>query len=859
MNRVPIAAAVLPLMLALLLADVYAAAPAEVSEQESAISLRAGRHPQFYRIVLEGADDIIAKGRVRQREKDIRISFDDARIHVEQKSTPFEYKKDDDGIVVSLPKKGDMKVFSLKEPSRLVVDVYPPKGQKRRPAAKKQGDAEDRNKDVRKTAANSVKGTADRAPVAAAQRTPSDDRAIVLADAHSEQGMENASPLGSRTPGDDRSVVPQGTGSEQAGGSSGASQARTPEDDRSIPLAERKMAKIAGRKDKRAESYPAGGNDEEQGGQYEGIEEIIVPEKFETMWQLLQSGNAIGNLMKLPQITPEGTEEMAFSYYLYGEGYNAAGEYIKAIDNLRLAYIYSGDSALRELALFRRAKVYEAMGLHHEARSNYLVFIDEFPESKRIQKTYRGLADSSQKLGLLNEAVQYYDRAGSDAVALFHKANALQKLEKVKEAKEVYELAMKADRGYPKKSFETYYLIGENMRLNGELKKAKEHFNNIQYGPFLDSAKISLGLIAMDEANIKEAGRNFLLASESKDRNIRVRALFSLAFALLSVGQTQEAIEALEEIRFKYLDTDLYKDALLALARLYHKEGKTREAVSVLKELAYGKRPPAGTFLELETIVQDLSEKDSVKVGDEMNFLEIWNEMGKWLLEESREEFLLRMAKRLRYEGEPFIKLSVWLIEHGSSKARVKASVGLADYFISIGKIGMAEAYMTRAVDIEKPDDEALRVKAKILRAKSEYMNAVRTVESIKNFGKEDLMFTGTVLLDMDNAKSAQTDKVIAFYESRLNSGEWDADHYVRIADILYKNNEKGKALEYYRKAYALNPDDEWISYRIGRAESGTESKELYSKLDKGGSMLGRLAKSKLMEINLLNKVREVY
>jgi tetratricopeptide (TPR) repeat protein len=861
MNWFRVLAIVLALILSLLRIDVCNASKAEVSETGSSlISLRAGQHPRFYRIVLEGAEEIVSKGHVNQKEKDIKISFDDASIDVEKTNTPFAYKADSESVIISLPKKGEMKVFSLKKPSRLVVDVYPQRNEKKTKLLKRKYAsliAVPTNNEAT-VSADTIKKISEGERKPAKQRTPEDDRSIILAGAGSERDMGKSALAEQRRPEDDRSVVLTGKDDIRSDSKSGKTKQRTPEDDRSVTIVEEKTSKKVVKSNKKKKSKRKRSKNAKSVNEHPGLDDIIVPEKFEELWGLLQSGNAIGNLKKLGGLEPEGTEELAFYYYLYGEGYIAGGQYIKAIDNLRLAYIYS-DSSLKEHALFRRAKVYDMMGLHHEARSNFLVFINEFPASKKIEKAYFGLANCSQKKGLLNEAVMYYAKAGNDAVTLFHKANALQKLERVEEAKKIYEAANKVDSSYPKRSFETYYLIGENMRLSGELKKAKEHFNSIQYGPFLDSAKISLGLIAMDEANIKEAGRNFLHASQSKNRNVRVRALFSLAFALLSIGQTQEAIEALEEIRFKHLDSDLYKDALLALARLYHKEGKIREAVSVVKELAYGKKPPLEVFSELESIVLDLSKKEESADSDELTFLELWKEVDRWLMDESREEFLLRIAERLRYEGKPFIRLSIWLVENGSSKARVKASVALADYYIGIGRIALAEAYMTRSIDIGKPDDDALRVKAKILRVKGEYMSAVQTIALIKKFEKEDLTFVGNILLDMDKAKSAQRTEAISFYENKLNESEWDTDHYVRLADILYKNNSQSKALKYYRIAYKKNPDDEWILYRIGRDENGQQSKKLFAQLDKGGTMLGRIAKSKLLEINLLNKIREVY
>jgi flagellar motility protein MotE (MotC chaperone) len=435
------------LILSFPLIDVCNASKADVSDAAaSLISLRAGQHPGFYRIVLEGAEEIVSKGHVNQNEKDIIISFDDVSIDIEKESTPFEYKADRDSVVVSLPKKGAMKVFSLKEPSRLVVDVYPLLNDKKAMLAKRKYASLIAAPDNSKAAvsASTSQKASDGKRMPAKQRTPEDDRSVVLAEADIQRDAGNSAAVKTRTQEDDRSPVSGGEGGESTDSKPAQAKQKTPEDDRSVPLVRKKMEKIPGKRYKQKEPTRIRSNDEKAVNVDSEFNDIIVPEKFEELWGLLQSGNAIGNLKLLPRFEPEGTEELAFYYYLHGEGYYAGGQYIEAIDHLRLAYIYA-NSDLKELALFRRAEVYEMMGLHHEARSNYLVFINEFPASKRIEKAYLGLANCSQKMGFLNEAVQYYEKAGHEAVTLFHKANTLQQLERIEEAKKIYELANRAE------------------------------------------------------------------------------------------------------------------------------------------------------------------------------------------------------------------------------------------------------------------------------------------------------------------------------------------------------------------------------------------------------------------------------
>ena len=85
-----------------------------------------------------------------------------------------------------------------------------------------------------------------------------------------------------------------------------------------------------------------------------------------------------------------------------------------------------------------------------------------------------------------------------------------------------------------------------------------------------------------------------------------------------------------------------------------------------------------------------------------------------------------------------------------------------------------------------------------------------------------------------------------------------EAQDYVRLADIMYDTDEE-KALKYYRTAYEKNPRDEWTIYRIGLIVDMPETSTMLSKLQNGDNLLSRFAKTKLMEIDLLNKINEVY
>ncbi len=159
--------------------------------------------------------------------------------------------------------------------------------------------------------------------------------------------------------------------------------------------------------------------------------------------------------------------------------------------------------------------------------------------------------------------------------------------------------------------------------------------------------------------------------------------------------------------------------------------------------------------------------------------------------------------------------------------------------------------------DSKMSSDAALRVEAKIDRELGEYEEGLKKLMAIQQLEAADLDQLGIVISDLKD--SGVRLKAIAFYESILNSKEWDSEKYNKMADMLYRSDEKKRALTYYRIAQKKKPDDEWAAYRVGSGGEEKESEKMFELLGKGDTLLSRLAKSKLIEINLMNKVDEVF
>lgn len=727
------------------------------------LQIRAGEHSGFLRIVLEGRSSTISEGRVSQKGKDIIVRFTGRNFEIKKTGVSVAYRTDRDTVIFTLKQAGKLKSYSLQDPSRFVIDVYP-------------------EEEIEKKQAN-------------IETKPEVER---------NQRIK---------PG----TVPAVSSNEHS--------------------AAKKMG---------AAANPGKVFDEKR----------LIPEKYKEMWALLDSGNFYAVLKAIPGHKPENAESLAALNYIYARVSVLAKQHLDAVKYLRLAYIYATDSALKELALLKRGGLYLELKLYYEARADYIVFIRDFPSSEYIEKAHYGLAESLYKIGSYQEAIENYRKSGSSVWVLYGMANAMQRLEMVQEAKKAYDQAILIDKTFIKSSPETVYLIGENMRMSGDMVNAKITLSQIESGTYRDNAIISLGLIAMEESEMQEAVRRFKTVASARDQRVKVQALFNLALAYLKEGNYKEATSSLEEIRYNHIDSNMYKEAVLALAKIYKKGGRVKESLSLLKELVYGKQPPAEAFNVLEEIVLETGAGPS---QDGLTLAKLWSEVGMWLVDRNREEFLLKVAGRLRHEGTPFIELCSWLVENASERARARAAIDLAGYYIGIGSTDLSRNYINIARNSRGTGDGSSRVEARILDSEGEPIAALKQILMIKDTEMGDLSILGSLISKINDPGMKEVQRAMAYYERKLNEGEWDAESYIHFADILYMNNDSNKALKYYRIAAEKNPDNEWVMYRVARDTERPEARDMFSRLEKGDNIYGRLAKSKLMEMSLLNKVREVY
>jgi tetratricopeptide (TPR) repeat protein len=821
----------------------------EQGAEQLQIQVRSNDHAGFCRIVLEGPKDLVNAVGVYQEEKNIIVRFSVSDFIVQEGKIKIPYRRNDNTIAFQPKEIGDMKVFTLRDPSRLVIDVY------------------------QKTLANStvkVDNDADHPEEKSAAKKVNRKAPFQGAPAPNDTGHEgNQPPAAKKRTRTSAAPNNEGLGRVGAGNHTNAlitgttGKKDTVRASLSILSTEAEASVVADqnshagspRTHDKSEAVPvkAGGGDDD-----------FIPEKFRGAWDILKKeNNPYRVITEFSEFKPADPALLAAYHFIYGEASDAAKQYFEAIEHLRLAYIYASQEKLKELALFRRAEVYTKLGFYYEAKSNYVVFINDYPSSKYITQAHLGLANSLSETGSFAEAVEHYEKAGRSPEVLFNMANALQKLERVEDARKAYINAMIADSTYPERSQETYFLFAENQRMSGKLNEAKRLLLTIESGPFRDNARVSLGLIAADGPDLQEAAAYFQSVLFSRDMKVRVKALFNLSLVYLKEGKLKESISTLEEIRKNYPDSSMYDDALLVLSKLYRQGGRIKESVALLKELVYGKQPPQEAFTELEEILDEASRKKETGAAGDVRFTDLWREVGQWMLDEARGDFLLKVADKLKPEGKPFVQLCSWLAENASGKVRISAAIDLADYYAGLEDTRAAEKYIMivketgAELKVKESGDLMLRVEARIDHAGKHNESALKDLMSVKDFDGRDFKLLADIINELKES-GADIQQASAYYEKMINKVEGDAGDYVRLGDILYEQNEQ-KALVYYRTAHEKDPEDEWTIYRIGLIVDMPETNEMFSKLEKGDSLLSRVARNKVKEINLLNRIEEVY
>ena len=547
--------------------------------------------------------------------------------------------------------------------------------------------------------------------------------------------------------------------------------------------------------------------------------------------------------------------ELPLYHYTWAKALTLSRRVYESIEHLRLTYLFSPSGELKERSLLDRADAYLTLQNYFEASYCFRMFLKIFPDSSLYERAHYGLAESLYHTGLFNEASEQYEKAGDTPQALSGKANALQCLGKVKEANDLYTLLSGRDAEYVKSSQETRYHIGENLRLMGKFDDAKRYLTSVKEQTFKCKAALSLGLIAIDQSQFESAIRCFNVALQSPDRDVRRKALLSLADANMKTGRLKDAEAKLLEIRNKYPYGKDYDSAIFLLAGLYKKDTKLHEATEVLKELVFRRFPERKALDEFQGMLIDAKDKDKEV------FLHLWQSVGHWLMDPSRSEFLLKVSDGLRNDGAAFTEVCKWLRTYGSDEAKNRCSLLLADYYVDIGDAVASEKYLEGA-RVKGPNDDLIRIKAKLYHLNAEDHKAAEALLSIKAAKQDDIVLLSGLLKSVKNAQD-----VVAYYERTLEKVGGAPSAYIALADKLAEMGRKTDALRYYKEGVSLKQpgkgaeaaDTAWAYYRISMLSPDKESVDALGKIQSGSELMSRVAVARVKEWNISERISKVF
>lgn len=582
----------------------------------------------------------------------------------------------------------------------------------------------------------------------------------------------------------------------------------------------------------------------------------VKSQSLERAMECIQATNPAEALKILAGYQPS-SQDLSLYHYAYAKAYELSKRQYESIAHFRMAYLYSKDDEMKERSLLERAEAYAKIGFHSEATLVLRIFLKKFPHSPYETRAFLGLADSLYRLGLFTEAEEAYEKAGNSTRASYGKANALHSMGKIKDAHEIYLTMLERDRGYVESSQETLYNVGENLRLMGEISAARIYFNSTTASPLKYRAFRSLGLIEFEEGHLDTAKKFFYSALQSPEKQLRRQALLNLTDTYMKQGRQEDAKSILLEIRRKYPYGKEYEEALLLLSQLYKKEGNFKESTSLLKELVFRHPPNQKALDEFESLILEAEEK-----GEE-EFLKLWQNVGHWLLQPSRSQSLLKIAKGLKHSGKPYLETCTWLSQYGSNDVKSESILLLADFYADLGDPVRAMKYL-QIKGLTGKNDDVLRITAKIHRANSEYQKAARLLLDIKELNQGDLVFLADLL------ESVQNDhKIMEFFKRALNRLSAPPWAYLKLADVLYKMGRKADALQYYQTVVSLyqkgpeikTQDLQWALYRISELSPSADAKNTLESIREKNDTdtVHRFSVLLLRELNIAERVNGIF
>ncbi|MBF0518034.1 MAG: tetratricopeptide repeat protein, partial [Nitrospirae bacterium] len=275
------------------------------------------------------------------------------------------------------------------------------------------------------------------------------------------------------------------------------------------------------------------------------IKALSSPE-LKQAWLLFEMGNYKRADEALKSCYLKTTEDGATCSFLHARILDGQKNSLGAIDAYRKAYTFSSNPDIKQESLFRKSELFAEKNYAFETQKGFSEYVKLYPNAKNSKKAYLHLAQSLDASNKPAEALAAYEKAGEGSLALYGKANVLQKTGKTKEAQQAYDKAVGLDSDYLGKSDETRYLYAENLVQTGNIPKAKEMLKLITNEKLKEKADLTLGTLEAGDKKNAEAAKYLAKAATAKNRDVKVKALMRLAHVQAESAKPADAQQTLD-------------------------------------------------------------------------------------------------------------------------------------------------------------------------------------------------------------------------------------------------------------------------------------------------------------------------
>lgn len=332
----------------------------------------------------------------------------------------------------------------------------------------------------------------------------------------------------------------------------------------------------------------------------------------------------------------------------------------------------------------------------------------------------------------------------------------------------------KGDYKNATKSFKDSYMKAVSAYNINDLDTAKTLLN----GKDDERSKFLNAYIFLKENKI-DLSRQILGSIKDGQGALSEKAFYLYAFTYFSEGKFETSLSEFKKFLDKYRDEndDFVKKARLRIADCYYNLGETDLARKI-----YG-----------EFITKYIGTKDGIDAS--YNLLVLETREGNTDIKKMIEGFIAR------YPEYPLIPL---------------LNVELADIYSQENSYDQAEKIYTELLNKDTKESQvALYKLGQVYYKKGDYDKAKKTLsEYINRYPGSDNLFNVKLLLGQTLEKQNRVEEALSVY-SQI---EYSDDIKFRIAELLLKKKEYGKAISYLNDLYRRHPENKILALYLGMA-----------------------------------------